>query len=171
MHWHPDPPMGSCPCTADFNVRGWSAYPPRLSVIADISGRQPSAISGYEQVQQGSPLLDDLVGASKQRRRYHEAEFLRCFQVDQQLEFCRLHDWQIRWFISLKHAACVHTDLSIHICKVSSIAHQATGQGVIAEKVHPWHSVTRCQGNNLLTSRKQKRIACDGERGDVQLCD
>src|SRR6516164_7511585 len=29
-----------------LNVQGWSDYPPRLSVIADISVRQPSAKTG-----------------------------------------------------------------------------------------------------------------------------
>jgi hypothetical protein len=36
-------------------VRAWSAYPPKLSVTADVSARQPSARSGCEQSQQGSP--------------------------------------------------------------------------------------------------------------------
>src|ERR1700730_211351 len=36
---------------------GWSAYPPRLSVNADIPARRPSAISGPSALQQTACLL------------------------------------------------------------------------------------------------------------------
>jgi hypothetical protein len=39
------------------DCRYGSAYPPRLSVKADLLAWQPSAISGCEQVQQSSPLI------------------------------------------------------------------------------------------------------------------
>jgi hypothetical protein len=47
------------------DFRGTSAYPPRLSVKADIPDRQVRAISGCEQMQQVA-LLDHLVSAAEQ---------------------------------------------------------------------------------------------------------
>ena len=43
-----------------FPVEGWSAYPPRLSVIADIPARRPSAIGGPSALQQTAYLLAGL---------------------------------------------------------------------------------------------------------------
>jgi hypothetical protein len=40
------------------NVRGWSGYPPKLSVKADIPDGQPSANSGLMQCKKLSPAGD-----------------------------------------------------------------------------------------------------------------
>jgi len=53
------------------NYRGWSAYPPTLSIIADIPIPTLSANNGREQVQQNAPqkalnLLNNLVGARQE---------------------------------------------------------------------------------------------------------
>ena len=57
-----------------------SAYPPRLSVNADMLVGRPSAITGREHMQQDmsrrQDLLDHLVGAGEQRGRHGEAERL-----------------------------------------------------------------------------------------------
>src|SRR3984893_402159 len=45
-------PAGSSAFHRDSNVRGSSAYPPRLSVNADIPARQLGANNGREQMQQ-----------------------------------------------------------------------------------------------------------------------
>ena len=45
--------------------------------------------------QQKAPLFDHLVGNSEERRRHGEAERLRGLEIDDQIEFGRLHEWQI----------------------------------------------------------------------------
>jgi hypothetical protein len=43
-------------------------------------------------------LFDHLVGEGEQRGRYGEAERLRSLEINHQVEFRRLFDWEIRWF-------------------------------------------------------------------------
>jgi hypothetical protein len=60
--------VGSKPGKAQ-NEQMLSVLPPILAVKADIPDRQLRARTGREQSQQGSPLLDHLVGAGEQRRQ------------------------------------------------------------------------------------------------------
>ena len=41
-----------------------------------------------------SPVIDHLVSEHQQVVRNGEVECLGCFQVDNEIEFCRLFDWQ-----------------------------------------------------------------------------
>jgi hypothetical protein len=40
-------------------------------------------------------LLDHLVGEREQIRWYLQTEYLCCFEIDSQLDFCSLHDRQV----------------------------------------------------------------------------
>jgi len=51
-----------------------------------------------------SELLDDLIGAGKQRLRHHKVERFRGFQVDNEFELRRPLDGQIFGLFSLKDA-------------------------------------------------------------------
>jgi|ERR1700730_12265982 hypothetical protein len=100
--------MGSPTSTTDHqrqisNVQGWSAYPPRLSVIADIPARQPSAMSGREQLQQlgrATDLLDHHIGDRENARREGDPERLRSFEVDRKLQLGCLLYRQIARFVT-----------------------------------------------------------------------
>jgi hypothetical protein len=50
-------------------VRGWSGYPPKLSVTADVPARQPSANKRHRAVSS----FDHLVGAREHTLRHREA--------------------------------------------------------------------------------------------------
>src|SRR2546425_2341010 len=59
-----------------------------------LSKRHDNARTGCERSQQGSPLLDHLVGALLEKEWHVEAERLGSLEVDHQLELDRELDWQ-----------------------------------------------------------------------------
>src|SRR5262249_57198907 len=69
--------------------------PPKADIRFAWSRCPFSATSGCEQLQQGSPLFDQLVGAGEEQRRQLEAERPRGLQVDHQVDFSRLLDGKI----------------------------------------------------------------------------
>src|SRR5262249_8232995 len=87
----------------NFHVRGWSAYPPILSVNADMLVGQPSAKTGCEQSQQ-KPLFDDLVGGHLHDQRHREAEGLRRFELDDEFDLGRLHHRKLGGVLTLEDA-------------------------------------------------------------------
>jgi hypothetical protein len=94
----------SIPFHRNSNVRGSSAYPPRLSVNADIPARRPSATSGREQSQQ---LFDHFVGTTEESEGKCNAERLRGFEVQKQLEFGRLLHRQVSRTCSLENSTSI----------------------------------------------------------------
>src|SRR5262249_26145360 len=58
----------------------------------------------WRQAIYGASSFDHPVRTHKQRLRYGQAEHLRGFQVDHQLELGRLLDRQVAWFRALENA-------------------------------------------------------------------
>src|SRR5262245_44953041 len=95
-----------------------SAVPP----IATDSVRrnEPSrrAISRREQSKQHAyatrpSSLDHLSGLCEQARRDSDPDRIRRRQVDDQLEFGRLHDWHVSRLLALENASGIDADLAI----------------------------------------------------------
>src|SRR5262252_3073330 len=71
-------------------------------------------------------LFDDLVGVAEQRVWDGEAERLGGLEVDDELELCRLLDWQIgrlRTLQDLVHIAC---STPVHVKVVRPVRHEPT---------------------------------------------
>ena len=66
---------------------------------------EPTAISGHNAVQQNTPSLDYRIRDSEQPVRQREAEHASGLRVDDQFEFVRLYDRQIRGLRALEDAA------------------------------------------------------------------
>ena len=79
-------------------------------------------------------LLDHLVGAHQERLRHGELQRLRGFEVDDQLESCRLLDREIGWLGTLEDLAGVNADQAKGSCEAWSIADQAAGSGEFAPR-------------------------------------
>src|SRR5580704_7281547 len=77
----------------------------------------------------GRRLLDHLVGDGEQRRRHVEAQRLGSLEIDNQLEFSRLRDWQVGRLFAPENTPGIDTDLAVCIGKSGSIADQSSGCG------------------------------------------
>jgi hypothetical protein len=69
----------------------------RLVPIADIAAR----------------LFDHLAGEGEQFLRHRQPERLGCFEIDDQVEFCRLHHRQIAWLFAFKDSTGIDTRLPV----------------------------------------------------------
>ena len=52
-------------------------------------------------------------------------ERLRCLEVDHQLDFRRLHNWQVSWFFALENSPGLNADQTIIFSFIAPVAHQA----------------------------------------------
>src|SRR6516164_602074 len=75
-------------------------------------------------------LLDHLVGRGQQRFRDGEAEGLRRFKIDDQINFRDLLHWEIGGLLAFENAPGIDASLTVLIADAAAIAHQATGQDV-----------------------------------------
>src|SRR5436189_2369969 len=71
--------------------------------------------------------LDHLVGAGEQRRRDFEAERLRGFKIEHQLELDRGLDRKLAWLLTFEDAVDVAGRAPIIIEHVISVGQEATG--------------------------------------------
>src|ERR1035437_4853069 len=78
-------------------------------------------------LQQKAASFDHLVGAADQRQWDGEAERLGGLEVEDQLDFRRLHDRQVGWLLGLEHPAGVGGEATGVIRFTASVAHQAAG--------------------------------------------
>jgi hypothetical protein len=81
----------------------------------------------------------DLVGQGQHLRGDVEAQRLSGIEVDHQLEFGRLRDWQIGRLGTFQDFAGVDTRLTIGITNAGAITHQATCRCHFAQMVHRGH--------------------------------
>src|SRR5258707_13280160 len=73
----------------------------------------------------GVRLFDHLVGAAEDRLRNHEAERLRGFQVNEQLDFGGLLNRQVGRVLSLEDSAGVDAGQMICVVNAPTLTHQA----------------------------------------------
>ena len=69
------------------------------------------AKSRHSALRQGTSLFDHLVGSHLHDQRHGKIEPLGGLEVDHELEFGGLHDWQVGRFLALEDAAGVDADL------------------------------------------------------------
>src|SRR5262249_9721335 len=88
-------------------------------------------------------------GNRKHARRNCKAERFRGFEVDHKLELRRLHDRQVGGLLALENARRVDTRLAVSVWLAGAIAHQATRQYVLAQRIDRYQSLTGSERHDL----------------------
>ena len=87
-------------------------------------------------------LFDHLVGAALHRLWHGNAERLGGLEIDDQLDFRWLLDWQVGRLLALENSAGVNAGQAVVFRFIASIAHQAAGRDERAILVDRRYRVT-----------------------------
>src|SRR6516164_971347 len=112
-----------------------------------------------------TPSFNDLLGEREQLRRHVEPKRPGGLEVDDQLEFGRILDWQLSGTRPLEYPADIGADQMIRIGVAGSVAHEAAHRRELAHKVHCRQRVASRQRNELIASADEKRIISNQKRG------
>src|SRR5262249_3723341 len=113
----------------------------------------------------GAASIDHLVGEREQLRRHVEPKRPGGLEVDDQLEFGRILDRQLRGSRPLEYSADIGADQMIRIGVAGSVAHEAAHRRELAHKVHCRQRVASRQPNELIASADEKRIIANQKCG------
>src|SRR6516165_12060946 len=96
--------------------------------------------------------FDDLVGEQLHRTRHLDAECLRGFHVDDQLELARPHHWEIAGLFNLENAADEDAGLPIRGETIGAITDEPAGQSEGSPFLNRGHRIAFGQGNDLFAA-------------------
>src|SRR6516164_7618744 len=113
--------------------------------------------------------LDHLVGAGEERVGNVEAKRFRGLQIDVQLDFSDLLDWQVGGLLALEDAAGVNTNRTERIHNVASVAHEAASRDELAKLIDCGHGVAGRQRGDLFKSAAKERIGANHKPARSQL--
>src|SRR5262245_45286828 len=80
-------------------------------------------------------LFDHLIGAGEQRCWDGQTERSCRFEIDRQMDLCRLHDRKVLWFFTLENPTNIDAPVTIRAWQAGSIAQQAASHDVFAPSV------------------------------------
>src|SRR5437868_15388061 len=127
------------------------------SRVIGNTGRMASAVPGVDFCP-ASSLFDHFVGEREQLVRKYEAQSLRSFQIEHQLEFCRLHNWQIARLLAVEDASDIDAGMTVGVGQSGRVAHQAAGHGVFPQTVNCGNRVACNERGELLGSAVEKWV-------------
>src|SRR6516165_5646592 len=109
--------------------------------------------------------LDDLVGATRQRKRDSDAEHLGGLEVQEQFNFRDLLDRQLARLCAFENPAGINADRSICVRTIASVANQTARCGKLAILVNRRHCVTERQRGELFGPAIKECVGGDYEAG------
>src|SRR6516162_7839338 len=93
-----------------------------------------SANSGHGVMRRKTSLFDHLVGGGEQRLRHGEPECLRGFEIDDQLKFSGLLNWQFTGLLAPENAVDVGSRAPIKIEIIDAVRHKASGLSIVTKR-------------------------------------
>src|SRR5579864_4887864 len=87
-----------------------------------------------------------------------EAQCLGGLPVDDQLEFGRLHDWEIGRIVAMENLAGIDANLTIYIVEAGPVADQTARRHKLTPPVHCWDRISCRQRRQLILSVAEERI-------------
>jgi hypothetical protein len=109
-------------------------------------------------------LFDHLVGRGQQTRRHFKAERPGRLQVDDELEFGRLQDRQIRGLRAPEDLTGVDAGLTVHVYNICPIAHQSTDFDNLARGIGRGNRMARRKRRKLDAPADKERVGSNEER-------
>ena len=139
--------MSDLPSTADIERTCWQV---RVVPIATGAPQQTAA------------LFDHFVGGSEQLRLNVEAERLSSLEVDDELKFSGLHDWQVGWLFTLENPPYIDAGLPICVREVCPVAGETTSGGKFFLPIDRRNGMLGCHGDKMISiDGEQRRILSD----------
>src|SRR6516162_9990309 len=128
--------------------------------MAPVPGDSPKTPAWHIDAVRGpsTPSLDHLVGAGDQHRWNVEVKRARRLQIEDKFELGRLQDRKVCGLRALKDAAGVDANLTEHVEKDRSVAHQKAGFDHLAGSIARRHPVAYCQRGKLHSATSCRRL-------------
>src|SRR5215467_14173057 len=108
--------------------------------------------------------FDHLIGNRQQGRRQVQAECFGGLQVDDELEFSRLHNRKVGWLFALEDSAGILTNLTVRPRDVGAITSQPTSLDKFAPRVSYGQRMTCRECDDFNAPVREERVRSDEER-------
>ena len=112
-------------------------------------------------------LFNHFVGNLLEVQRHIEAQSLRGFHVDDQLEFRWLLHGQVGWFLALKNPSHIGAGEAEGSWKIGAVAHQATSFGEFAKMINCGKSNASHRRDQLFATTSEIGVGKDENRSSA----
>src|SRR5262249_32247502 len=102
-------------------------------------------------------LFDHFVRSRQNIRWNRQADLFRCFEVDDELEFCRLLDWQVGGLGPLQNFVHICSGAAVQVGQAHAVGHKPTSFDPFRKVVYRRQSALYCEVKNPCSMRTEHR--------------